>query len=36
MSSLETPLIKGPNVPVGCILVNEIWRGSNFEAGLSG
>ena len=36
MSSLEAPVIKGPNVPPGCILVNEIWRGSNFEAGLSG
>ena len=36
MSSLEASIIKGPNVPAGCILVNEIWRGSNFEAGLSG
>jgi hypothetical protein len=36
MSSLEAPSMKGLNVPAGCILVNEIWRGSNFEAGLSG
>jgi hypothetical protein len=36
MSSLEEPIKKGPNVPTGCVLVNEIWRGSNFEAGLSG
>lgn len=36
MSSREPTIIKGPNVPAGCILVNEIWRGSNFEAELSG
>lgn len=36
MSSPEAPIRKGPNVPAGCILVNEIWRSSNFEARLSG
>lgn len=36
MSSPEATIKQGPNVPAGCILVNEIWRGSNFEAGLTG
>jgi hypothetical protein len=36
MSSPEAIIKQGPNVPAGCILVNEIWRGSNFEAGLTG
>jgi hypothetical protein len=37
MSSNEaTPVKKGPNVPAGFILVNEKWRGTNFEKELSG
>jgi hypothetical protein len=36
MSSCETPITKGLNVPAGCILVNEKWRGSKFEKELSG
>jgi hypothetical protein len=35
-SSETTPVRKGPNVPAGFFLVNEKWRGSNFEKGLSG
>ncbi|XP_069701288.1 Fanconi anemia core complex-associated protein 24-like [Periplaneta americana] len=35
MSNLETPPKRGPNVPPGCILVNEKWRGSNFERELA-
>ncbi|PNF27844.1 hypothetical protein B7P43_G09205 [Cryptotermes secundus] len=35
MSSCVTPITKGLNVPAGCILVNEKWRGSKFEKDLS-